>query len=83
MVLVVCLVQVFTCAVNILTDPTSTNQFGLLSLTTLKNDVNRTEDEKHLKTNHWKKMSTQTKLLSEAEFLISFVEPYINNSVQV
>lgn len=49
MVLVGCLVQVFTWVVNILTDRTSTNQFGLLSLTTLKNDVNRTEDEKHLK----------------------------------
>lgn len=55
MVLVVCLVQVFTWAVNILTDPTSTNQFGFLSLTALKKDVNRIEDEKHLKPTTGKK----------------------------
>lgn len=49
MVVVVYLLQVFTSwAVNILTDPTSINQFGLLSLTALKNYVNRIEDEKHL-----------------------------------
>lgn len=55
MVLVVCLVQVFTWAVNILTDPTSTNQFGFLSLTALKKDVNTIEDEKHLKATTGKK----------------------------
>lgn len=43
------LLQVFTSrVVNILTDPTSTSQFGLLSLTSVKNYVKRTEDEKHL-----------------------------------
>lgn len=56
--LVVYLSQVFTSwAVNILTDPTSTNQFGLLSLTALKNYVNRPEDEKGLpgcEASYWK-----------------------------
>lgn len=43
---VVYFLQVFTSwAVNILTDLTSTNQSGLLSLTALKNYVNRIEDE--------------------------------------
>lgn len=55
---VVYLLQVFTSwAVNILTDPTSTNRFGLLSLTALKNYVNRIKDEKHLlgcEASHWK-----------------------------
>lgn len=35
-------------AVNILTDCASTSQVGLSSLTSVKRDVNRTEEEKHL-----------------------------------
>lgn len=68
-------------AVNILTDYASTSQVGLLSLTSVKNDINRTEEEKHLPELLWT-AGAQTAVLYHAEF-VAFAEPWTNNSVQV